>query len=458
MGYLITAIIWRIATAYRRSAIARIFVIMILASYATGVAGMTIAALAGSGIPILGPTLASKSGVLGVWTTIPHVTAILIWPFFPAHWWFLWLIGLCLANAILFSHIPLPLSYIAPAMLVFDACAAYVIGRRFPAHLEPKMSSSFAPANQTTADDPRQQNLDRNRQELAKDKNPLPEVPIKIFKAYTPAEARQYLTSRVRGQEAAVKTVTGRLSINIKKRLDNLTSRKPIAVFLCVGPTGVGKTETAKAIAEYIKTIDNRYDLLTFDMSEFYDKHTVSNLIGSSRGYIGSDEPGRLTGEMRKNPYRVVLFDEIEKAYHTVMNTFLQIFDEGRLTDAPFGFKAWFSATIIMLTSNLANEEIGEIVGSTDDPVTVDLRVKNTLKNSGIRPEILARVDGIIPYRALDKEDYVDIVARYLSTPNLRKRVRDPYMAAVGIVNKYHLLMPYGVREILRKAEEEVYL
>ncbi len=454
MGY----IIGYVTTAYRRYAVARFLVIMMLARYAIDIARVTIVGIANSGIPVFATTVASRANI-SIWTTAPYFATILIWPFVPAHQWFLWLIGLCYANALILSHISVPLSYITPTMLILNICAAYIIGRRFPAHLEPRMSSSsFASAHHTATNDQRQQNLDNNRQEMAKDKNSLPDAPLKLLVAYTPADASKYLTSRVCGQDNAIKTITNRLSINTKKRLDNLTSKKPIAVFLCVGPTGVGKTETAKAIAEYIKIIDNRYDLLTFDMSEFYDRHTVSNFIGSSRGYIGSDEPGRLTGEMRKNPYRVVLFDEIEKAYHTVMNTFLQIFDEGRLTDAPFGFQAWFSASVIMLTSNLANEEIGEIVGSTDDPVIVDLHVRDTLKNSGIRPEILARVDGIIPYRALNENDYVNIVVHYLSAPNLRKRINDPYITAVRIVNKYRNLMPYGVREIIRRTEEDVYL
>ena len=272
----------------------------------------------------------------------------------------------------------------------------------------------------------------------------------------------QILNRSIIGQDNALRIVANRLAVNTRKRRESPSLealKKPIAVFLAVGPTGVGKTETAKALAKAMKIlVDKRYDSLNFDMSEFYDRHTAARLVGSPPGYIGSEEPGQLTGALQKNPFRVVLFDEIEKGHPSVMNTFLQIFDEGRLTDASKGHSVFFTNTIVVLTSNLANEEIGEILEHTEDPIQQRRTVLDLLKESGIRPEILARIHDIVPYRALTKQDYIEIVAHWADDLPRGRRPVDSKAFAEDLMKEVAALMPYGVREILRSAEEKVYL
>lgn len=443
--------------AYRRHAAAR-FLMLIPCAFAVvfaAGAALQLAVAFGAGHPelmrqnmgavfnVVAPTFASDDG-LGVWYFVPVAAAVLVGTVSPANMWALWVAGLCVLNALLFGR--LPLMYAGVASAVFDSVALLYVGRKFPMRCAPAAQRAVAGAGAGTV----------------ASVSGVPEVPRSVVNGFSKKSAEDVLKSIVVGQDEAVDALVKRLSINLRKRAGNPGSVKPLSVFMFVGPTGVGKTETAKALAEYVRVLDERYSLLTFDMSEFYDRATVANFVGSPRGYIGSDEPGRLTGAMQKNPYRVVLFDEIEKADPSVMNVFLQIFDEGRLTDSSSGFRAHFNASVVVLTSNLANEEIGEIIRRTKNPVTRELRVKDILKHSGIRPEILARVDEVISYRALEVEDYVNIVANHLdcllsTNPGLRPRVGNLVAAAEGIVEKYRALMPYGVREILRKAEEEFY-
>lgn len=285
---------------------------------------------------------------------------------------------------------------------------------------------------------------------------------IVIVKPLDPDKILSVLRRSVIGQDEALRIIANRLSVNTRKRHETPSPnvlRKPVAVFLAVGPTGVGKTETAKALAKAMESLaDKRFGSLTFDMSEFYDKHTAARLVGSPPGYVGSDEPGQLTGPMRKNPFRVVLFDEIEKAHPSIMNTFLQIFDEGRLTDASKGFSVSFANAVVVLTSNLAAEEIGEILEHTEDPIQRRRDVLDLLKGSGIRPEILARINDIVPYRSLTKQDYIDIIVHWADSLPRGRKPEDPWAFAEDLLNEAASLMPYGVREILRAAEERVYL
>ena len=265
-----------------------------------------------------------------------------------------------------------------------------------------------------------------------------------------------FLRSRVIGQDTALEKIANMLAVQSRKKTDS-PSHKPIGVFLAVGPTGVGKTETAKAIAEYMKTLDPGYDFLTFDMSEFYDRHTASRLVGSPPGYVGSDQPGQLTGPVSANPLRVILFDEIEKADPSVMNVFLQIFDEGRLTDASNGSQARFDKCVIVLTSNLDAEKIGRVVSVKKEATDIRRIVLDILKGEGLRPELLARIHEVVPYRPLDVEDYVMIVQAWLDRLPENRRPKDTAGMAIGIVEEAKDLMSYGVREILRAAEKKVY-
>jgi hypothetical protein len=285
---------------------------------------------------------------------------------------------------------------------------------------------------------------------------------IVTVKPLDPDKILSVLRRSVIGQDEALRIIANRLSVNTRKRHETPSPnvlRKPVAVFLAVGPTGVGKTETAKALAKAMESLaDKRFGSLTFDMSEFYDKHTAARLVGSPPGYVGSDEPGQLTGPMRSNPFRVVLFDEIEKAHPSIMNTFLQIFDEGRLTDASKGFSVSFANAVVVLTSNLATEEIGEILEHTEDPIQRRRDVLDLLKESGIRPEILARINDIVPYKSLARQDYIDIVVHWADGLPRGRKPEDPRAFAEDLLDEAASLMPYGVREILRAAEERVYL
>jgi ATP-dependent Clp protease ATP-binding subunit ClpC len=155
------------------------------------------------------------------------------------------------------------------------------------------------------------------------------------------------LKKRVIGQDEAIKVIARAMR---RSRVGLKGRHRPIGVFLFLGPTGVGKTETAKALAEYLFGTEDA--LIRFDMSEYMEKHTVSRLVGAPPGYVGYEEGGQLTEKVRRRPYSVLLFDEIEKAHPDVFNIFLQIFDDGRLTDA-MGRTVDFSNTIIIMTSNL---------------------------------------------------------------------------------------------------------
>jgi ATP-dependent Clp protease ATP-binding subunit ClpA len=288
------------------------------------------------------------------------------------------------------------------------------------------------------------------------DRDYMPKIILKPVEQISGPQIQTFLKKRIIGQDKAIELIATDIAINAQKKIDK-PSPKPIAVFLGVGPTGVGKTETAKALAGYMKSIDPRYELTSFDMSEFHDEHTVARFVGSPPGYIGSDKAGQLTGPMRDNPLRVILFDEIEKADPSIMNLFLQIFDEGRLTDTAQGFQVGFDDTIIFMTSNLASAQIGEILFGNGTPVERRKRILDTLQRAGIKPEVLARINSVVPYRFLDKPDYVEIVkAWFENLPDIRKP-KDSQALAEQTVEETKELMAYGVREIMRAAEKKVY-
>ena len=183
-----------------------------------------------------------------------------------------------------------------------------------------------------------------------------------------------------------------------------------------MGPTGVGKTELAKALAEFIFNDSN--SLIRVDMSEYMERHTVSKLVGSPPGYVGYEEGGQLTEKVRRKPYSVILFDEIEKAHPEVFNTLLQVLDDGHLTDAK-GRKVNFKNTIIIMTSNLGTEIVQEYHGlgfsHNDDKAEenetkeVEAKIMETLKKH-FRPEFLNRLDEIIIFNALKKDEIEKIV------------------------------------------------
>lgn len=224
------------------------------------------------------------------------------------------------------------------------------------------------------------------------------------------------LHKRVMGQDEAVQRVTESI---MRSRAGINDPRKPLGSFLFLGPTGVGKTELAKALAEAL--FDDEHNIIRLDMSEYMEKHTVSRLIGAPPGYVGYEEGGQLTDAVRRKPYSVVLFDEVEKAHPDVFNVLLQILDDGRVTDSQ-GRTVDFKNTIIILTSNLGSQYILDGIGE-DGQITEQARanVDKLLKQS-FRPEFLNRLDEIVFYKPLAKEEIFGIIG--LQAADLAKRLR----------------------------------
>ncbi|MBP8645445.1 MAG: ATP-dependent chaperone ClpB [Syntrophobacteraceae bacterium] len=227
----------------------------------------------------------------------------------------------------------------------------------------------------------------------------------------------EVLHRRVVGQDEAVKLVADAV---IRARSGIKDPRRPIGSFIFLGPTGVGKTELAKALAEAL--FDTEENIIRIDMSEYMEKHTVSRLIGAPPGYVGYEEGGQLTEAVRRKPYSVILFDEIEKAHPDVFNVLLQILDDGRLTDA-HGRTVDFKNTVIIMTSNIGSMHLlegvtdrGEIRESARKQVLADLR-------RVFRPEFLNRVDDVVLFKPLTLEEIEQIVD--LLTEDLSRRLKD---------------------------------
>ncbi|HVY55113.1 MAG TPA: AAA family ATPase, partial [Thermodesulfobacteriota bacterium] len=218
---------------------------------------------------------------------------------------------------------------------------------------------------------------------------------------------------RVIGQDNAITAVSNALR---RSRAGLSDPNRPIGSFMFLGPTGVGKTELARALAEFM--FDDEHAMIRIDMSEYMEKHTVSRLIGAPPGYVGYEEGGQLSEAVRRRPYSVVLFDEIEKAHTDVFNVLLQILDDGRLTDGQ-GRTVDFKNTIIIMTSNLGSEYIHEYINR---PETMEERVMEVLRGH-FRPEFLNRIDEIIIFRALGMEQIKKIVD--IQIEHLRKRLAE---------------------------------
>ena len=204
------------------------------------------------------------------------------------------------------------------------------------------------------------------------------------------------------GQKAAIKAVADSIR---RSRVGLKDPKKPIGSFLFLGPTGVGKTELSKAVAELL--FDNEDAIVRIDMSEFMEKHSVARLIGAPPGYVGFEEGGLLTEQVRRKPYQIILFDEIEKAHSDVMNLLLQVLDEGRLTDS-HGRTVSFKNTLIILTSNLGAQYLANPEEPKTSRETEDL-VENEAKNY-LRPEFINRLDDIIVFSRLSPIDMDQIV------------------------------------------------
>jgi ATP-dependent Clp protease ATP-binding subunit ClpB len=224
------------------------------------------------------------------------------------------------------------------------------------------------------------------------------------------------LHHRVVGQQEAVTAVADAIQ---RSRAGLSDPNRPIASFVFLGPTGVGKTELAKALAAYM--FDTEEAMVRIDMSEYMDKHNVSRLIGAPPGYVGYEEGGQLTEAIRRRPYAVILFDEIEKAHPDVFNIFLQILDDGRVTDAQ-GRTVDFKNSIIIMTSNIGSQYILDVAGDDNRYDEMRNRVMEAMRNS-FRPEFLNRLDELIIFHSLQKSELRHIVQ--LQVDRLKQRLTD---------------------------------
>ena len=243
------------------------------------------------------------------------------------------------------------------------------------------------------------------------------------------------LHKRVIGQNEAVNLITEAI---IRSRSGIKDPRRPIGSFLFLGPTGVGKTELAKSLAESL--FDNESNIVRIDMSEYMEKYSVSRLIGAPPGYVGYDEGGQLTEAVRRKPYSVVLFDEIEKAHPDVFNILLQVLDDGRITDSQ-GRTVDFKNTIIILTSNLGSENLLEGINENGEISEEAKRaVKEKLRMS-FRPEFLNRLDEIIMFKPLTRDNIKNIIG--LLIDDLNNRLKDKQLK-VSLTDK---AIDYAIKE-----------
>jgi len=247
----------------------------------------------------------------------------------------------------------------------------------------------------------------------------------------------KHLKEEVIGQDHAISAVSHAIQRN-KAGLSD--PNRPIGSFLFLGPTGVGKTQTAKALAKFL--FDSEKALVRLDMSEYMEKHSVSKIIGAPPGYVGYDEGGTLTEKIRRSPYSVVLFDEVEKAHPDVFHLLLQILDDGRLTDS-HGRTINFKNTIIIMTSNLGSDLI---LNHKGDLKEIEPELKRTL-NSFFKPEFLNRIDEIIIFNRLDKNIALDIIK--LELKKLNERLKDKQIKLEFTQKAYEKILNEGFEKEL---------
>ena len=234
------------------------------------------------------------------------------------------------------------------------------------------------------------------------------------------------LNKDVIGQRKATHAVARAIKRN-KAGLSDTSS--PIGSFLFLGPTGVGKTQTAKTLAKFL--FDSEDSMIRIDMSEYMEKHAVSRLVGAAPGYVGYEEGGQLTEAVRRKPYSVILFDEVEKAHPDVFNMLLQVLDDGRLTDNK-GVTVDFTNTIIILTSNIASDKII----NNGDSEALESLVMSELKQA-FKPEFLNRLDDVVIFNALGQEQIVDIVDIFFSDIAKKVESRDISLSLSAQAKQY---------------------
>ena len=257
------------------------------------------------------------------------------------------------------------------------------------------------------------------------------------------------LHKRIIGQDKAITAIS---SVIKRSRTGINNPDKPIGSFLFLGPTGVGKTEMAKTLADYL--FKNEKELLVFDMSEYTEKHSISKLIGAPPGYIGFENGGRLTKDVRERPFKVILFDEIEKAHPEIFNVFLQLLDEGRIIDGQGNYTD-FKNTIIILTSNIGSKEILSMNAGEKRDNEILSKVKKSFK-----PEFINRLDDIVIFEKLDKKMLKLIISNEMLV--LQKRLKEKNIKLeyekdiVELILQKGYSNEYGARPLKRVIEKEI--
>jgi ATP-dependent Clp protease ATP-binding subunit ClpB len=265
----------------------------------------------------------------------------------------------------------------------------------------------------------------------------------------------EHLHQRVIGQDEAVRAVSDAV---IRARSGLKDPNRPIGSFIFLGPTGVGKTELARALAEFL--FDDEQSMIRIDMSEYMEKHTVARLIGAPPGYVGYDEGGQLTEAVRRRPYCVILFDEIEKAHHDVFNVMLQILDDGRLTDG-HGRTVDFKNSVIVMTSNVGSQVILGYRGG-DDEESYERMKREVLEalRQHFRPEFLNRVDDIVVFHALSREQLKQIVNIQLGRVRARLAERKIEIELTDAAQEHFANAGYdpvyGARPLKRLLQKEI--
>jgi ATP-dependent Clp protease ATP-binding subunit ClpC len=273
----------------------------------------------------------------------------------------------------------------------------------------------------------------------------------------------EFLTERIVGQEKAITKVSAAVK---RAKVGISDPNRPTGTFLFTGPTGVGKTELTKKLAEFL--FNNENSMIRVDMSELMESHSVSKLLGSPPGYVGHEEGGSLTEQVRNNPYSIVLFDEIEKAHGDIFNILLQILDDGKLTDSK-GRIVNFKNTIIILTSNIGERfieqmnSIGFSAGQKEkNKINYDEIKKSTMNSlqEHFKPEFLNRLDEIVLFEALKEKDLEKIMS--IELKKIKLRLKDKKIdfkisqkAIDNLINKDYPSM-YGARPIKRIIQEKI--
>jgi len=266
-------------------------------------------------------------------------------------------------------------------------------------------------------------------------------------------QMEELLQHRVVGQDEAVRAVSDAIR---RARAGLGDPQRPIGSFIFLGPTGVGKTELSKALAEYL--FNDEHALIRIDMSEFMEQHSVARLIGAPPGYVGYEEGGRLTEAVRRRPYCIILLDEIEKAHRDVFNVLLQILDDGRLTDG-HGRTVDFKNTVIIMTSNLASTQIQKLAAEENADWEIEAHVHEALKQV-FRPEFLNRIDETIVFHPLSKDQLrqiIDIQLRYLHARLQQKNMEIEFTeAAKDLLMEEGYDTAYGARPLKRAIQKKL--